>query len=238
MSVLDRETEITENTQIAKNTENTARSPRSAEVAASSAVVARDPHVTLVEGSSFCVSDHAGTIEPGGVHGLFVRDTRVLSRWKLYVDGYPVEPLTVVSEEPFSCRFLGRCAPRPGLPDATLITEVRRYVGQGMREDITLHNHGAEAAGVEIHLEADADFADLFEVKDRRGGGRRVVGRRSILRQYRWRAATLRVGGRSSCGARRCIVEGRRAILVMALLRVKSWFKHATRDSSHCSLQP
>lgn len=183
MSVLDRETEITENTQIAKNTkntENTARSPRSAEVAASSAVVARDPHVTLVEGSSFCVSDHAGTIEPGGVHGLFVRDTRVLSRWKLYVDGYPVEPLTVVSEEPFSCRFLGRCAPRPGLPDATLITEVRRYVGQGMREDITLHNHGAEAAGVEIHLEADADFADLFEVKDRRGGGRRVVGRRVV----------------------------------------------------------
>ena len=103
MSVLDRETEITENTQIAKNTENTARSPRSAEVAASSAVVARDPHVTLVEGSSFCVSDHAGTIEPGGVHGLFVRDTRVLSRWKLYVDGYPVEPLTVV----FDCAVIG-----------------------------------------------------------------------------------------------------------------------------------
>ncbi len=153
---------------------------RSEEVAASSAVVARDPHVTLVEGSSFCVSDHAGAIEPGGTHGLFVRDTRVLSRWQLYVDGYPVEPLTVVSEEPFSCRFLGRCTPRTGHVDATLVSEVRRYVGQGMREDITLRNHGPEAAGVEVLLQVDADFADLFEVKDRRAAGRRVVGRRVV----------------------------------------------------------
>jgi glycogen debranching enzyme len=153
----------------------------SAEVAASSAVVARDPHVALVEGSSFCVSDHAGTIGGGSsTHGLFVRDTRVLSRWQLYVDGHPVEPLTVVSEEPFSCRFLGRCAPRPGHADATLTTEVRRYVGQGMREDITLRNYGSEAAGVEVHLVADADFADLFDVKDRRASGRRVVGRRVV----------------------------------------------------------
>jgi glycogen debranching enzyme len=150
------------------------------EVAASSGVVARDSQVTLVEGSSFCVSDHAGRIEPGSAHGLFVRDTRVLSRWQLYVDGQPVEPLTVVSEQPFSCRFIGRCAPRPGHADATLITDVRRYVGQGMREDITLRNHGSEAAGVEVHLRVDADFADLFEVKDRRVTGGRLVGRRNV----------------------------------------------------------
>lgn len=35
--------------------------------------------VTLIEGSSFCISDAVGDISPGGVHGLFVRDTRVLS---------------------------------------------------------------------------------------------------------------------------------------------------------------
>jgi glycogen debranching enzyme len=153
---------------------------RSEEVAASSGVVARDNHVALVEGSSFCVSDHAGAITPGGTHGLFVHDTRVLSRWQLYLDGSAPEPLTVVSEEPFSCRFLGRCQPRKGLADATLLADVRRYVGQGMREDITLRNHGPEAAGVEVHLHVDADFADLFEVKDRRSPGHRVVGRRVV----------------------------------------------------------
>jgi glycogen debranching enzyme len=167
-------------TTVHRATRETRQNRRVEEVAASSAVVARDPDVTLVEGSSFCVSDHAGTIAPGGTHGLFVRDTRVLSRWQLYVDGHPVEPLTVVSDQPFSCRFLGRCAPRPGHTDATLITEVRRYVGQGMREDITLRNQGAEAAGVEVHLKADADFADLFEVKDRRVTGHRAVGRRVV----------------------------------------------------------
>ncbi|TWG91517.1 glycogen debranching enzyme [Nocardioides sp. J9] len=164
----------------ATTTDRADRHDRDGEVAASSAVVARGRDVTLVEGSSFCVSDHAGAIDPGGAHGLFVRDTRVLSRWQLYVDRHPVEPLTVISEEPFSCRFLGRCTPRPGQADATLVSEVRRFVGQGMREDITLHNHGPEAAGVEVLLQVEADFADLFEVKDRRPGGRRGVGRRAV----------------------------------------------------------
>lgn len=150
------------------------------EVAASSGVLARDPHVTLVEGSSFCVSTHGGAIEAGGTQGLFVRDTRVLSRWELFVDGRPVEPLTVVPAEPFSCRFFGRCTPRPGHVDATLIAEQRRYVGQGMREDLVLHNYGSEAAGVEVHLAVEADFADLFEVKDHRRGTRRTVGRRVV----------------------------------------------------------
>ena len=150
------------------------------EIAASSGVIARDPHVTLVEGSSFCVSTHAGAIEPAGSYGLFVRDTRVLSRWELFVDGHRVEPLTVISEEPFSARFVGRCAPRPGHADATVIAETRRYVGQGMRDDITLRNYGSEAAGVEVHLAVDADFADLFEVKEHRGSSRRMVGRRVV----------------------------------------------------------
>ena len=154
--------------------------PVADEVAASSGVLARDPHVTLVEGSSFCVSDHGGTIEPGGVQGLFVRDTRVLSRWEVFVDGARIEPLTVIAEEPFSCRFLGRCPPRPGQHDATLIAERRRYVGQGMREDIVLRNYGPEPAGVDVHVAVEADFADLFEVKEQRGATRRRVSKRVV----------------------------------------------------------
>src|SRR5690606_25359215 len=43
-----------------------------------------------------------------------------------------------------------------------------RMVGQGMREDIVVSNHGPEPAGLDIVLHIDADFADLFEVKERR----------------------------------------------------------------------
>ena len=39
--------------------------------------------VTLVEGSSFCISLPNGDIQPGYPHGLFVQDTRVLSCWSL-----------------------------------------------------------------------------------------------------------------------------------------------------------
>ncbi|MCW2656409.1 MAG: hypothetical protein JWR06_602, partial [Jatrophihabitans sp.] len=41
-----------------------------------------DPNeVVLVEGWSFCISNAGGDIARDGVHGLFVQDTRVLSRW-------------------------------------------------------------------------------------------------------------------------------------------------------------
>jgi glycogen debranching enzyme len=151
------------------------------ELTASSDVLARDPYVTLVEGSSFCVSTHGGAIQPAGAYGLFVRDTRVISRWELFVDGATVDPLSVVPEEPFSCRFVGRAPARPGHADATLLVEQRRFVGQGLREDITLHNYGPEAAGVDLLLRVECDFADLFEVKERRGAGTsRSVGKRSV----------------------------------------------------------
>ena len=45
----------------------------------------------------------------------------------------------------------------------------RRYVGDGMREDITLRNTAARTVRCALELAADADFADLFEVKERPG---------------------------------------------------------------------
>jgi glycogen debranching enzyme len=131
-------------------------------------VIAPQRAVTLVEGSTFCVSDQGGDIEPLRPDGLFVRDTRILSRWALSIDGNPIEPLTVIPAEPYDCVFVGRATPRAGNPDATLIVERHRLVGQGMREDITLRNYGKEAAGVDVSLSVDADFADLFQVKERR----------------------------------------------------------------------
>jgi glycogen debranching enzyme len=150
------------------------------EVAAAREVLARDPRVSLVEGSSFCVCGHDAAIRPGGVDGLFVRDTRVLSHWELFVDGHPVEPLTVISQQPFQCRFIGRCPPRSGRADATLLVERHRYVGQGMREDVVLRNYAAEPAGVELVLAVDADFADVFDVKEQRHRGRHRVGHRAV----------------------------------------------------------
>jgi len=124
--------------------------------------------VTLVEGSSFCLSERSGDMHPGSPHGLFFRDTRILSAWQLRLDEDEIEPLAVMTEEPYRATFLGRARPRAGLADSTLLVERRRFVGAGMREDIVLRNLGREAAACTLTLRVEADFADLFEVKEGR----------------------------------------------------------------------
>ena len=70
------------------------------------------------------------------------------------------------ADDPYRARFLGRARPRPGRTDATLLVERDRFVGSGMREDLVLRNLGTEPAGVAVTLAFDADFADVFEVKE------------------------------------------------------------------------
>ncbi|MFD1858875.1 amylo-alpha-1,6-glucosidase [Aeromicrobium camelliae] len=136
--------------------------------------------VTLVEGSSFCVSDFDGSMQPHRADGLFVRDTRVISSWRLTVDGAAVEPLAVIPAEPYECLFVGRAAARAGHPEPTVIVERRRFVGQGMREDVTVRNFGPEAVGLDLTLAVDVDFADLFQVKEHRAVGTGDVGHRHV----------------------------------------------------------
>jgi len=123
--------------------------------------------VTLIEGSTFCISELGGDILPDRSHGLFVRDTRMLSRWELRVDGIEPQPLSVQNAEPYAATFLARMPPRAGKADSTLLVLRRRYVGDGMREDITLRNTSSKSRRFQVALTAEADFADLFEVKGR-----------------------------------------------------------------------
>jgi glycogen debranching enzyme len=130
--------------------------------------------ITLIEGSTFCISETGGDIVPDRSHGLFVRDTRMLSRWELRVDDIEPQPLSVQQPEPYAATFLGRMPPRAGRADSTLLVIRRRYVGDGMREDITLRNTSAKPGRFQVELAAAGDFADLFEVKGRakpKGGG-------------------------------------------------------------------
>ena len=56
--------------------------------------------VTLVEGSSFCISGRSGDMAPGSPQGLFFRDTRFLSRFELRVNGQAPEPLAADDPRP------------------------------------------------------------------------------------------------------------------------------------------
>ena len=126
--------------------------------------------VTLVDESTFAISDPAGDMVPGGAHGLFVRDTRILSRLDLRLDGRPLESLGAVNDDPFSATFVSRGVPAAGRADSTLMVFRSRYVGQGMREDLVIRNFAAEPTVCLVEAFIDADFADLFAVKEGRVG--------------------------------------------------------------------
>ena len=124
--------------------------------------------VTLVEGSSFCISSPNGDIQADRPHGLFVRDARILSGWSLTVDGQVLESLTAEMKEPYRAVFVGRVPRADGYADSPLIVERLREVGAGLQEQITVRNYSVQPVECTVTVTAAADFADLFEVKEAR----------------------------------------------------------------------
>ncbi|MDQ0635804.1 glycogen debranching enzyme [Arthrobacter pascens] len=124
--------------------------------------------VTLVEGSSFCISLQNGDIHPDHPHGVFHLDTRILSGWRLTVNGLALEPLAAETKEPYRALLAGRVPRSDGYADSPLIVERLREVGAGIQEQVTVRNYSVEPAECLISFQVEADFADLFEVKDAR----------------------------------------------------------------------
>jgi hypothetical protein len=120
--------------------------------------------VTLVEGSSFCISTPGGDLSGAGPHGVFFRDTRILSRWDLRVDGELPDPLAAMTPDPYRATFLGRLSRRFGRPNTNLLVHRERRIGNGLREDLVLRNPGAEPTTCTVTVAVEADFANLFEV--------------------------------------------------------------------------
>src|SRR5439155_8293315 len=103
---------------------------------------------------------------PDQPHALVYRDTGFLPRWILTADGRPLEVLSTDDVDYFSAQFF--LYPPSGTiyknPDLSVIRQ--RTVGDGLHEDVLLLNHSPQPVQIRLHMEADSDFADLFEVKD------------------------------------------------------------------------
>ncbi len=132
--------------------------------------------VTVVEGSSFCISAANGDLVSHAPHGVFIGDTRVLSRWNLVVNDLAVEALGAVVQEPYHAVFVGKSPHPEGRADSVLLVERDRRIDGGLREDLTVHNYGPDPLDCSVVLWVAADFADLFDVK----GGRLPEPRDSV----------------------------------------------------------
>ena len=124
--------------------------------------------VSVLEGSTFVVSDRAGNISATLTEplGLFAFDTRYLSRWILTVDGTVPNVLSTDDLHYYEVQFF--LVPGTGTiyVDANLSVVRKRSVGFGFSEEILIRNESPVPVHLQVGLEAAADFADLFEVKD------------------------------------------------------------------------
>ena len=123
--------------------------------------------LSVLDGSTFVVGDRHGDvrIDAGREHGFFCDDTRFLSRWVLHVGETPLELLGLDQSAHFAAQFF--LTPRVG-PDEEAPCSImrRRLIDHVWVEEVTVTNHRHEHSEVRVALEVDADFADLFEVKD------------------------------------------------------------------------
>src|SRR5688572_30238427 len=129
--------------------------------------------------------------------GLFHHDCRVLSRYRLTVDGTPPAWVSSAAVEADRWGASLRVAGGGGVPDGPQLpqdaVEVRidRRLGRGMVERLDLLNHGMVPRTVELSLELAADFADVLEVANGRrqqSGERRTIARSDAV-EIRYQAS-------------------------------------------------
>jgi glycogen debranching enzyme len=133
-------------------------------MAATPAVAGPLGDVTCVSGQVFCISGPSGQIHGGGHHGLYIRDTRALSRLRLLING--AEPAPLLGGQTVStARFTASWGASADLPDPPVFVDRRRAVSESLWEEICLTNFSWSDLVLTVELLVGADLAYIFDVK-------------------------------------------------------------------------
>ena len=128
------------------------------------------PNITIHQGNTFMVTTPGSEISPEAELGLFAEDTRLISRYKLWIDRDPwtLASSTAVSYFGAAYVFL---SPKISMPDGTPepgkveLHLQRAMSGGGLHEDFDITNHFQGEVTFNFAIEVQSDFADIFEVK-------------------------------------------------------------------------
>lgn len=131
----------------------------------------------LKHGQSFALFDEHGDIISGNhrADGLYHRDTRVLSRWRLLFNGH--QPLFLSSTLRDDNAALIVDLTNPDIYDGGRLLQPRDSMhivrtiflwDNGCHQRVALSNYGQKAQRNTLRLEFGADFVDLFEVRGHR----------------------------------------------------------------------
>jgi glycogen debranching enzyme len=132
------------------------------------------PHPTVVlHGDGMALAcGLEGDVRAEELHGLFVADTRVLSSYRITIAGQQWQLVgsdreghgsaTWTFQSPLIRTRRGELAP------GSLFLRLRRRVSAGLHDDLTIRGFGVDTIETRLIVQLDSDFADIFEVKDRR----------------------------------------------------------------------
>ena len=153
---------------------------------------ARPETLYLSRGRTVLATATDGCIRDGAAHGLFVHETRLLSRHVVRIDGECPEPNALSNVEQHSwlgyylLRVPGTAADRDSgsgqvQPASQQSLEMRlsRVVAEGLHEDVDITNFSQRHTRFVLDVELSADFADLMETTGER------VQRGQLLRAWR-----------------------------------------------------
>ncbi len=139
--------------------------------------------LTLHVADEVLVCDRDATMPPGTERGYIVRDTRLVSGYRISLGGSPPVLLKGASAEPFAARF--------EFTNPTLVTawgqieasalhlRVDRIIGGGVHEDYEVTNYSGYPVELDLEVHVECDFADLFDLREH------AVRRRGIM-QSTW----------------------------------------------------
>jgi glycogen debranching enzyme len=121
--------------------------------------------LTTIASHVFIVTDTSGDIQQSESRGLFAADTRFLSRYVLLLGGSAPELLRSGSVGFNRADVYATHAGDGAVPRNSIGLRRQRTLSDSFVEQIELRNHGLEAVEIELSLEIDVDFADIFEVR-------------------------------------------------------------------------
>ncbi|HTP32801.1 MAG TPA: glycogen debranching N-terminal domain-containing protein [Candidatus Acidoferrales bacterium] len=141
----------------------------------------RDDTLYVSQSNTVFATGRDGFVHRDSEHGLFVHETRLLSRYFYTIDGRLPHPVALSNVEQHSWLGYYMSLP-PGVAQTrdpgsghvqsasqqTLELRLSRYAGNGLHEDIDLTNFSQHIASFTLALEVDADFADIDEVRGAR----------------------------------------------------------------------
>ncbi len=134
----------------------------------------------------------SGELQADALHGFFAGDTRVLSSYRLAIAGHPWTMLARsrpgASAAQWDLQNPAVRVPSGDLEEGSVHLRLRRRVSGALHDDLTVTSFADRAMTVRLTLLVDADFADVFQVKDRtlppRLGVQRLVGPTGLTLRY------------------------------------------------------